>query len=170
VIRYAPLRFPERRSAATLAIANDAFVGGADVGFDAGIVDFFDGLTGAADERDDAELLFDGADGRKIDFPEIEMGIEEGYAVRVPAGLRAEVADNADFGFFVLFGPTEDEVLLRVKLVAGKNAGAVKAEEDGGGGLGENTATYVAPNEEDGDFLRNASTTAHNLWWQVEGQ
>jgi hypothetical protein len=48
--------------------------------------------------------------------------------------------------------------------------GAAKAEEDGGSGLGEDAAIEVAPNEEDGNFFRDASAAAHNLWWQVGGQ
>jgi len=40
------------------------------------------------------------------------------------------VADDADFGFAVFFWPAKDEFLLGRKFVAGKNAGAVKAEEN----------------------------------------
>jgi len=47
--------------------------------------------------------------------------------------------------------------------MARKNSGPVKAEDDGGGGLGEDPAIQVAPDEQDGDFLRNASSAAHNL-------
>ena len=36
--------------------------------------------------------------------------------------------------------------------------------------LGKDFAAEVAPDEEDGDFLRNASAAAHNLWWQGRGQ
>ena len=155
--------FPEGRGAAALAIAQDGAVGGADVGFEAGVVNFFEGLAGATDEGDKAELLFDFADGRKVDFPEIEMEIEESDAVGVLAGLFAEVADDADFGFLVLFGPAKDELLLGGKLVAGKNAGAVKAEENGGGGLGENAAVQIAADEEDGNLFRDAGRATHNL-------
>src|SRR6266849_4078372 len=105
-------RFPESRRAAKLAVAKNAFVGGADVRFEAGVVDFFQSIAGAADEGEEAKLLFQGADGREVDSPEIEMGIEVGHAVGVPAGLFSKVADNADFGFLVLFGPAKDEFLL----------------------------------------------------------
>ncbi len=105
-------RFPEGRRAAKLAVAKNAFVGGADVRFEAGVVDFFQSIAGAADEGEEAKLLFHGADGREVDFPEVEIWIEEGHAVGVPAGLFAKVADNADFGFLVLFGPAKDEFLL----------------------------------------------------------
>jgi len=54
--------------------------------------------------------------------------------------------------------------------VAGKNAGAVKTEEDGGGVLGEDAAVQIGADEEDGDLFRDASTAAHNLWWQARGQ
>jgi len=163
-------RFPESRRAAALAIAEDAVVGGADIGFEAGVVDFFECLAGAADEGEKAELLFDFADWGKVDFPEIEILVEEGYAVGVLAGLFAKVADDADFGFFVFFGPAKDELLLRGKLVAGKNAGAVKAEEDGGGVLGEDAAVQIAADEEDGNFFRDAGRATHKLWWQACGQ
>ena len=56
------------------------------------------------------------------------------------------------------------------ELVAGEDASAMKAEEDSGGMLGKDFAAEVAPDEEDGDFLRNASAAAHNLWWQARGQ
>src|SRR5712692_10824572 len=105
-------RFPKSRRAATLAVAQDAFVGGADVRLETGVVDFFQSIAGAADEGEEAKLLFQGADGREVDSPEIEMGIEEGHAIGVPAGLLADVADNADFGFCVFFRPTKDELLL----------------------------------------------------------
>jgi hypothetical protein len=163
-------RLPERGGAATLARAEDAVVGGADVGFDAGVVDFLESAAGAADEGDEAELLFKFGDGRKVDFPEIEILVEEGDAVGVAAGLLAEVADDADFGFLVALGPAEDELLLRGELVAGEEAGAVKAEEDRGGVLGKDFAVQVAPDEEDGNFFRDAARAAHNLLWQGTGQ
>ena len=47
-------RFPEGRRTTTLAIAKNAFVGGADVGFDAGVVDFFHCIAGAAGEGEKA--------------------------------------------------------------------------------------------------------------------
>lgn len=138
-------------------------VGEADVGFDAGVIDFFEGAAGGTDEGDDAELLFKVADGREVDFPEIEVQIEEGDAISVLAGLFAEVADDADVGFLVFFGPAKDELLLGGKLVAGENACAVKAEENGGGGFGEHAAVQIGADEEDGDFFRDAGRATHNL-------
>ena len=123
-----------------------------------------------AGEGEKAQLPLDGADGRKVDFPEIEIGIEEGNSIGVLAVLLADVADNADIGFFVALGPAEDELLLGRELVAGEEAGAVKAEEHGGGVLGKDFAVQVAPDEEDGNFFRNASSAAHKLWWQACGQ
>lgn len=112
LIHDAQHRFPESRGTATLARAKDACVGGADVCFDAGVVDFFQSVAEAADEREKAELHFQGADGWEVDLPEIKIRIEEGHAVGVLAGLRAKVADNADFRFLVLSGPAKDELLL----------------------------------------------------------
>ena len=152
---------PEGGASATLAVAKDAIVGGADVGFDAGVVDFFERVTRGADERDEAELLFRVGDRRKVDFPEIESLIEEGDAVGVEMALSANVTDDADVGFLVFFGPAEDELLLGRELVAGEDAGAVKAEEDGGGALGEHAAIQIGTDEEDGDFFRDAGRAAH---------
>ncbi len=114
--------FPERSGSTAFARAEDAIVGGADVGFDASVVDFFQSAAGAAAEGDEAEILFDIADGRKIEFPEIEILVEEGRAVGVETGLFADLADDADVGFLVFFGPAEDELLFRGKFVAGENA------------------------------------------------
>src|SRR5260370_21817469 len=49
LVHHGQHRSPESRGAATLAKAENAVVGGADVGFDAGTVDFFEGFAGAAD-------------------------------------------------------------------------------------------------------------------------
>jgi len=163
-------RLPEGRRATALATADDAVIGGADIGFDAGVVDFFHGLADRAGERDKAELSFDGAHGREIRLPEVEVGIEEGHTVRVAAGLRADVADDANVRFFIALGPAKDELLFGGKLVAGEDAGAVKTEEDGLGGFGEDAAIQIAADKEDGDFFRDASAAAHNLLWQEGGQ
>ncbi len=156
-------RLPERGGAATLAGAEDAFVGGADIGFDAGVVDFFEGVAGGTDERDEAELFFAAGDGRKIDFPEIESEVEESNAVGVAAGLFANLADDADVGLLVFVGPAEDELLFGGKLVAGKNAGAVKAEENSGSALGKHAAVQIGTDQEDGDFFGDAGRAAHDL-------
>ena len=98
------------------------------------------------------------------------MGIEEGDAIGVLALLRADLADDADVSFLVALRPAKDKVLFGGELMAGKNARAVKAEKDGGSGLGKDFAVQVAPDEEDGDLLGDASRGAHNLWWQERGQ
>lgn len=46
----------------------------------------------------------------------------------------------------------------------------MKAEEDGGGGFGEDAAVQIGADEEDGDLFGDASGAAHNLWWQERGQ
>ena len=62
---------PKSAGAAAFAEAEDAFVGGADVGLGAGVVHLFESLAMAADEREKAQLPLRGADRRKVDFPEI---------------------------------------------------------------------------------------------------
>ena len=51
---------PDRGTAAALAIAKDTVVGGAHVGFQTGVIDFFDRLTSAADQLEEAKFPFDG--------------------------------------------------------------------------------------------------------------
>ena len=162
-------RFPEGGRAAALAESKDAFARGEDVRFDAGLVDFFEGLARVADEREKAAFHVGGRQGRKIDVPELQSGIGEGNAVGVDALLRAELADNADFGFDVAIGATKDELLFGRKLVLGNDAGAVEAEENGVGGLGEDFAVEIAADQEDGNLFRNAAAAAHNLLWHVGG-
>jgi len=161
---------PKGAGAAAFAEAENALVGGADVGFGAGVVHLFESLAVAADEGEKAQLSLRGADQRKVNFPEIEVGIEEGDAVGVVPVLGTHLADDANFGFLVALRPAKDKLLFGRELVAGEDASTVKAEEDGGGVLGEDFAAEVAPDEEDGDFLGNASAAAHNLWWQAGGQ
>ena len=154
-------RLPERGDAAAFAGAENAFVGGADVGLDAGVVDIFARVAGSAKKSNDAELLFRFADGRKIDLPEIEIQVEESDAVGMTASLLADVADNADVGFLVFFGPAEDELLFGRKLMAREDACAVQTEEDGAGAFGEHAAVQIGTDEEDGNFLRNAGRATH---------
>jgi hypothetical protein len=153
-----------------LAKADDAFVGGADVGFDAGVVDFLERVARGADKNEQAEFFFGVTDGRKVDAPEIELLVEESDAVGVLAGLFANVADDADFGFAIFFGPAKDKLLLRGELVAGKKASAVKAEENSSGAFREHAAVQIGTDEEDRNFFRDAGRATHNLWWQLGGQ
>lgn len=156
---------PESGDAAAIAGAEDVVVGGANVGFDTGVVNFFTGVAGGAKKSDDAELLFKFVDGRKVDLPEIEIHVKESDAVAVLAGILADVADDADVGFLVFFGPAKDEFLFGRQLVAREDAGAVKAEEDGGGALGEHAAVQIGADEEDGDLFRDTSRAAHRERW-----
>jgi hypothetical protein len=119
---------PKRGSGAKLAKANHALVRCADIGFNAGVIDFFKRVTGGTDQRQKAEFLFGVADGRKIDAPEVQVLVEESDAVSVLAGLLANVPDHANFYFAVFFRPAKDKLLLRRELVAGKKASAVKTE------------------------------------------
>ena len=163
-------RLPKSAGAAAFAETEDAFVGGADVGFGAGVVHFFESFAVAADEGEKAQLPLRGADRRKVNFPEIEILVEEGDPVGVVPVLGTHLADDADFGFLVALRPAKDELLFGRELVAREDASAMKAEEDSGGMLGKDFAAEVAPDEEDGDFLGNASAAAHNLWQQGRGQ
>jgi len=86
------------------------------------------------------------------------------------AVLRADVTDDADFGLFIFFRPAKNEFLFGRKFMARENAGTAAAKENRGGVFGEDTAVQITPDEEDGDFLRDASAAAHNLWWQGKGQ
>ena len=83
--------------------------------------------------------------------------------------LRAELADDADLPFDVALGATKDELLFGRKLVMRNDAGAVEAEENSVGGLGENLAVEIAADQEDGDLFRDAAAAAHNLLWHAGG-
>jgi len=162
-------RFPERGGAAAPAETENAIARGEDVRFDAGVVDFFESLAGVADEREEAAFHFGGRHGRKVDVPKLQAGIHEGHAVGVDALLRAKLADDPDFRFDVAIGATKNELLFGGKLVMGNDAGAVEAEENGVGGLGENLAAEIAADQEDGNLFRDAAAAAHNLLWHAGG-
>ena len=162
--------FPESRRAAAFAETEDAVVGGADVGFDAGVVHFFQSLARIADEREEARFGFDGRERRKLEAPKVQVGIDEGHAVGVAAGVRAELADDSDLRFRVAIGQAKDQLLFGRKFVLGNDAGAVEAEEDGFGGLRKNATVEIAADQEDGNFFRDAAAAAHNLLWQECGQ
>lgn len=104
--------FPESRGTAAFAKAHNAFVGGADVGFNAGVVDFFECLARIAGEREQAEFAFEQADGGELEAPEINFWIDERDAVGVDAIVTAELAHHTNFRFFVVFRPAEDELLF----------------------------------------------------------
>jgi hypothetical protein len=161
---------PEGGRAAAFAETADAIIGGADVGVNAGVINFFNGLAGAADDGEKSRIDTEGIQRGKLDVPKSKAGIEEGDAVSVAAGVRAELADDADFGFLVAIREAEDELLFRGKLVVGKDARAVKAEHEGLGRLGKDPAVHLAADEENGNFFRDAEAAAHNLLWQAGGQ
>jgi len=110
------------------------------------------------------EFFFPIADGRKIDFPEIEIQVEESNAVGVAARLFANLADDADVGLLVFVGPAGDELLFGGKLMAGKNAGAVKVRRTVIG-RSENMRPSKSEPIRDGDFFGDAGIAAHDLWW-----
>ena len=163
-------RFPESCTATALARTQNAVVGGADVSFDAGIVYFFEGLARTADERKKTSFPFGGGYRGKLDIPKIEIGIEKGNAIGVFGILHAELTDDADLGFGVEIGPAKDEFLVGRKLVFGDDAGAVEAEEDGGGVLGKDAAIQIAADEEDGERFGDAASATHNLLGQMRCQ
>jgi hypothetical protein len=105
-------RLPEGHGTAALAETEDASARRADVRFDAGLVDFFEGLARVADEREEAAFHFDGRPVRRVDVPKLQNGIHEGRAVGVDALLRAELADDADLPFDVALGARKDELLF----------------------------------------------------------
>jgi hypothetical protein len=162
-------RFPKSRGATAWTKTEDASGRGEDVRFDAGLVDFFEGLAGIADEREEAAFHFGGGQGRKVDVPKLQIWIGEGNAVGVNTLLSAELADDADFGFDVAIGAAKDELLLGGKFVMGNDAGTVEAEENGVGGLGEDFAVEIAADQEDGNLFRNAAAATHNLLWHACG-
>ena len=162
--------FPKSRKTAVFAETKKAFIGGEEDGFRAAAVQLLDGFAGAACEGDEALLDFGGSERRKFGGPKIELGIDESQAVGVDAIGSAHLADDADGGFGVAIGTTQDKLLLGRKLVMGNDAGAVEAEEDGIGGLGEDFAIEIAADQEDGNFFRDAASDAHNLLWHVESQ
>lgn len=164
--------FPDGRVAATFAIAQDAVVGGNYVGFDAVIVKAFERLTHVADQREVAEFLFLWRRRGESHLPEIFHVIKERNVVGVYAGVVgviSDLADDADFRFLVAFGPAKNHLLFGRKLVPGKKAGTVEAEENGLRFLGENLACQVGADQDDGNLFGDASASAHNLLWQKEG-
>ena len=121
-------QLPKCRTATAFAVTQNSSLGGADVRFEAGIVNFLEGLAGGADEAEHAEFLFARRSGRKFCFPEFQLRVEEGNTVREMVVCRVELTHNANISFLVLGRPAQDKLLLGRKLVFGNNAGAVQAE------------------------------------------
>lgn len=160
---------PHGGIAAALAISQNAIVGGDDVGFDTLFVNAFERQAHIADQNQDAEFLFFLGRRRKFHLPEILNVIKKRNAVRVDAGVLADLADHADFRFFIAVGPAKDHLLLGGEFVLGKEAGAVKAEENGLRLLGKNPAGQIGTDQDDGNLFGDASASAHNLLGQNEG-
>lgn len=160
---------PKSGKAAVFAEAKDSLVESEEVGLDFGVVELFNSFAGAADEGDEAGFEFGGRERGKFRVPEMEIGVDEGDAIGEGAVRRAGLVDDADDGFAVAIGAAKDELLLGRKFVAGEDAGAVEAEDDGGGGLGENFAVQIAADEEDGDGCGDATSDAHNLLGHAGG-
>jgi len=152
------------------AETENAFVEGGVAGFQAGPIELFESLAGAAHHRQLACRDFCGSRRRELQSPKIKVWIDEGQTIGVTAGGRTDLADDADDGFAIAIGATKDQFLFRGKLVTGNDGGAVEADDDGGGGFGENRAIEIAADQEDGNFLRDAGSEAHNLLWQARGQ
>ena len=160
---------PDGGVAAALAIAQNAVVGGNDVRFDTAIVNALERLTHVADQSENAEFLFLRGGRREFHLPEIHNGIKKSNAVGVDAGVLTDLADHADFRFFVALGPAKNHLLFGGKLVPGKKACAVEAEENRLGWLGEDLARQVGADQDNGNLFGDASASAHNLLWQEEG-
>ena len=94
------------------AETKDAFIGGAEVRFDAGVVEVFESFAGSADRRQLASGEFGGSERRKFQAPKIEVGIDEREAIGVDDVGGAHFADDADGGFAVAVGATKDELLF----------------------------------------------------------
>lgn len=67
---------------------------------------------------------------RKFDLPKIEIGIAEGDAVNVAAGMLPKLADKTDFGFATGFEEAKCEDFVGGEFIASNDAGAVTAENE----------------------------------------
>ncbi len=153
--------FPDGRAAAPLAITENTIVGGANVSFDAVVVNFVSRLADITDQKNNAKFLFPRGWRGKFHFPEILNVVKERDAVSVVPRVRADLADDADFRFFVALWPAKNQLLLGRKLVPGNEAGTVTAEHHSFCGLRKNLAAQVRTDQEDGDFFRDAAASAH---------
>ena len=133
------------------------------------IVNAFKRLAHVADQSKCAEFLFFRGRRGKFHLPEIHNVIKERNAVSVYAGVLTDVANHADFRFFVAFGPAKNHLLFGREFVLGEEAGAVEAEENGFRLLGKNLARQIGADQDDGNFSGDASASAHNLLGQEEG-
>jgi len=100
-------------------MTQNAVVGGNGVGFDTVIVNAFERLTHVADQGEYAEPLPLWRGRREFHLPEVHNGIKKRNAISVDAGVLTDLADDANFRFFVAFGPAKNEFLFWRKLVPG---------------------------------------------------
>ena len=133
------------------------------------LVNAFGRLTHIADQSEDTEFLFLWRGRREFHLPEIFNVIKESNAVGVYARVLTDLADHADFRFFVAFGPAKNHLLFGTKFMLGEQAGAVEAEENGLRFLRKNPARQVGADQDDGNLFGDASASAHNLLWQRKG-
>lgn len=123
--------FPGCRLAAGLAIAEDGLAGDKNVRFDFVLLDLDAFLAEATFE------VHAGSAGprlgrrRKFDLPEVEILVAKSHTVNIAASIFAETADQFDFGFAARFDDTHGEDFVGRKFVAGTNAGAVEAQNEG---------------------------------------
>ena len=81
-------------------MAQDVSGCGVDVLFDVALFHLRARLAHAAFEGNPLGGWFEGIGRRKLHWPEVGMGVHEGYAVNVAAGFAADLPDEADFDFF----------------------------------------------------------------------
>jgi hypothetical protein len=153
--------FPGSGQSAGLAITQDGLAGDKDVRFDFRLPDV-GAFVAEATFKIDAGMLDDGLGRRrKFNFPEIESGVRESDAVNVAARFFAQAADEADVGFAAGIGVAHSQHFVGSELIAGENARAVAAEDEGMRFLGKDASTSVRSKKHDGDLLCNATTSAH---------
>jgi hypothetical protein len=160
---------PRRGKAAAFAKAEDVAVDGVDVFFNFVLLNLLPRLAERAREGEAADLRFVVLGRGKFHAPEVEVGVHEGDAMNIAAGLAADLADEAHFGFFRRAGETERENFVRREAVFGKHAGAVAAEHNGFGPLGKDFAGSVGTEQNDGEFFGDATAAAsamhdHSPW------
>lgn len=151
---------PKGRVAAVLAEANDAFVDHEDVRFRLGLVHGLLLLATATLEQGTPGQFF-GFGGRgEVGLPKIGVLVEKRSAVSVKIGLVADLADDADDGFFVRVEVAEDDFLFGAELIFGDDARAVTAEDHCLCHLGKALAIDVASDQKDRELFGNAAAAA----------
>lgn len=101
--------------------------------------------------------------GRKLDAPEVDLGVEESNAVGIGAIRGANLSDDADVGFFIGFPMDKDQLLLDDKLVLRNDTCAVTAQDYRLCFFYELLTIGVAAGQENGDLFGNAAAAPHVL-------